>query len=696
MIEVPAAARLGYNTVEDLIHFGSIRVYAMISAYEMLASVCGKETKSTVDMGNILELSITLESGGLELKNSLIPSHIRKKFKLLSQDIAGWDAMRFDKYFSRIEKIIECKNISGDVNCTNVAGKIARLGMYNQHLISGEVTYQLRIGENSHVSNEGRQLLNNTLKMIAPAYPGVNFGEVVEVSESVNFEAMFTMVELQQIMKYINLLKAPSPRQYKRRDFVNRFHATVQHVKNIPKPDIVDTFQDLMAGSGHLDGVPGCGKTIAVADTCLALFEAQKILIVMNSQSAYEQYINAFKYVYSNEKFETLKIQHIVHRSDVVDATADVVFTTYHVSNLENFGASITEDHFDICFIDEAHNVSTQGYRFNEKSGSDSDYRFQLLEILKSYSRHTIFLSGTNGRAEHVDDAQICKVTHTEMKKIGAHCTINVQLAKVSANIEIRAKQFTRQIVSNGRRNFAVFADRVSELDLLYTTLLDDADCDDINIYRYYNDNDEIPPHDLDDTCRNIILSIDQFSENVDVPKIDTVVFLNEGTYYTSPRRTGQRVGRGGRNEGMPDVLVILPFYDNPISPGICNAIGSIAHYFDLQIDDMMPELVVCAQPLVIRSSASTSSPPLCAAHDDAESSLIHQTTDIMNAFFLVPANFADILTNVNTLLIAERTNGDMKKKTGTKRKHDDVIAAPKPAKMTMLEKLWKVNEVLI
>lgn len=128
MIEVPAAARLGYNTVEDLIHFGSIRVYAMISAYEMLASVCGKETKSTVDMGNILELSITLESGGLELKNSLIPSHIRKKFKLLSQDIAGWDAMRFDKYFSRIEKIIECKNISGDVNCTNVAGRLLGLG----------------------------------------------------------------------------------------------------------------------------------------------------------------------------------------------------------------------------------------------------------------------------------------------------------------------------------------------------------------------------------------------------------------------------------------------------------------------------------------------------------------------------------------------------------------------------------------
>lgn len=323
----------------------------------------------------------------------------------------------------------------------------------------------------------------------------------------------------------------------------------------------------------------GTGKTYASAFAVREL-GYQKVLFLVHRNQIAEQALKSYQKVFG----PSVKMGLVTGKSH--DYDADFIFATVQTlskkENLERFA----RDHFECCIYDEAHHTSADSYKkvmdyftpqFTLGMTATPDKRDDHIEGRNIYEifDHNIAYEIRLQKAmeedllcpfhyfgitdlEIVDDTMVNGNKLTKEEKLQ-----NFRFLTSDERVKYVMEQAEYYGYSGNRVKGLIFCSRIEEANELSkkfneygwrTLALSGADSEEVRrdaIERLVNDD----INELD-----YILSVDIFSEGVDVPEINQVIMLRP---TQSPIVFIQQLGRGLRKAEDKEYVVILDFIGN-------------------------------------------------------------------------------------------------------------------------------------
>ena len=323
----------------------------------------------------------------------------------------------------------------------------------------------------------------------------------------------------------------------------------------------------------------GTGKTYASAFAVREL-GYQKVLFLVHRNQIAEQALKSYQKVFG----PSVTMGLVTGKSH--DYSADFIFATVQTlsktENLERFA----RDHFECCIYDEAHHTSADSYKkvmdyftpqFTLGMTATPDKRDDHIEGRNIYEifDHNIAYEIRLQKAmeedllcpfhyfgitdlEIVDDTMVNGNKLTKEEKLQ-----NFRFLTSDERVKYVMEQAEYYGYSGNRVKGLIFCSRIEEANELSkkfneygwrTLALSGADSEEVRrdaIERLVNDD----INELD-----YILSVDIFSEGVDVPEINQVIMLRP---TQSPIVFIQQLGRGLRKANGKEYVVILDFIGN-------------------------------------------------------------------------------------------------------------------------------------
>ena len=323
----------------------------------------------------------------------------------------------------------------------------------------------------------------------------------------------------------------------------------------------------------------GTGKTYASAFAVRELGYKKVLFLVHRNQIA-EQALKSYQKVFG----PSVKMGLVTGKSH--DYDADFIFATVQTlskkENLERFA----RDHFECCIYDEAHHTSADSYKkvmdyftpqFTLGMTATPDKRDDHIEGRNIYEifDHNIAYEIRLQKAMEEDllcpfhyfgitDLEIIDDTIVNDKKMTKEQKLeNFRRLTSDDRVKYVMEQAEYYGYSGNRVKGLIFCSRIEEANELSkkfnehgwrTLALSGADSEEVRrdaIERLVNDD----INELD-----YILSVDIFSEGVDVPEINQVIMLRP---TQSPIVFIQQLGRGLRKAEYKEYVVILDFIGN-------------------------------------------------------------------------------------------------------------------------------------
>ena len=323
----------------------------------------------------------------------------------------------------------------------------------------------------------------------------------------------------------------------------------------------------------------GTGKTYASAFAVREL-GYQKVLFLVHRNQIAEQALKSYQKVFG----PSVKMGLITGKYH--DYDADFIFATVQTlskkENLERFA----RDHFECCIYDEAHHTSADSYKkvmdyltpqFTLGMTATPDKRDDHIEGRNIYEifDHNIAYEIRLQKAMEEDllcpfhyfgitDLEIGDDTTDNKKKLTKEQKLeNFRKLTSDNRVKYVMEQAEYYGYSGNRVKGLIFCSRIEEANELSkkfneygwrTLALSGADLEEVRgdaIERLVNDD----INELD-----YILSVDIFSEGVDVPEINQVIMLRS---TQSPIVFIQQLGRGLRKAEDKEYVVILDFIGN-------------------------------------------------------------------------------------------------------------------------------------
>lgn len=346
--------------------------------------------------------------------------------------------------------------------------------------------------------------------------------------------------------------------------------------------EFINSFRELLSQNekrGLLISATGTGKTYASAFAMRELGFKRVLFLVHRTQIA-KQAMDSFKQVFDS------KIKMGMLTGKYQDYDADFIFATVQTLSKDENITKFPSDYFDCCIYDEAHHTAAGSYKkvmdyftpqFALGMTATPDKRDDNMEGRNIYEIFDHNIACEIRLKQAMEEDLLCPFHYfgiTDMEMIADNDKIqdsqveNFRYLTSDERVEHVMTQADYYGYSGDRVKGLIFCSRIDEANKLSekfnirglkTIVLSGADPESVRedaINRLVMDiKDEEFDNHLD-----YILSVDIFSEAVDVPAINQVIMLRP---TQSPIVFVQQLGRGLRKYEGKEYVVVLDFIGN-------------------------------------------------------------------------------------------------------------------------------------
>ena len=714
---IAAAIRLGLP--ENSKHTTSLlRVYNRNrQRYRRLMRKFRKHKLLPTEIGDIGELAVALSLPLHFRRNDLAsmhsldmllgPEHTVEKW-LKTVDNNGYDIIQAkfsDDGTCMLSGFFEVKNHKRTkLTPDHVMSKAGRF-MTNRNAIAdlGDIEYGIKVGRDTvqtkDVSMFAEEIVSNF--QTNPKWSGTNVKyqdiSVMDFTDTSKFlfEDMST-ADLTRIAKEDHTSSEPVAKYVARPWVSDRAVPTYRHVlSDVQKGAYRDcgSYREMMEHMLHINAGTGAGKTAAIFELMKDYHVGtNRYMIVLDKRDDYEHFVNEASTVFGREIWATMKTQLIMDRSTPASPDADIVFLVRSSAQARNF-AELAADHFTTVFIDEAHKM--QSSVIDGDHTQETLYRKELLLILKTKCSCVAAVTATPKMEmiQSVPEQHIVCVTHKELVACGANVKIFAQVLRVSKNAKTRAYQQAHRVLKSGHIVSLVVSNSIDGANR-FREVVKQLDTN-VDIYQRYGGqngqgHDDLP---MNFSKKSIIITIQEDIQATDRRQISLVFHLDEQTVTSSLEKNIQVIGRGTRvclGKIYMDVMFCttqptgFPVGLQRVLSGICvhagfeniNGIGL----------DFISATTPCEMPKDTDGEHEVVVEDLVDDDEDVAADACHVDITIMRE------ELQKVWEIVTTEIKNKKNNSDRASLPST----IAPPAPPQPRKMSVLEKLWQVNKVLV
>ena len=686
--------------------------------YRRLMRKFRKHKLLPTEIGDIGELAVALslplhfrrnDLGSMHTLDILLgPEHTVEKW-LKTVDNNGYDIIQAkfsDDGTCMLSGFFEVKNHKRTkLTPDHVMSKAGRF-MTNRNAIAdlGDIEYGIKVGRDTvqtkDVSMFAEEIVSNF--QTNPKWSGTNVKyqdiSVMDFTDTSKFlfEDMST-ADLTRIAKEDHTSSEPVAKYVARPWVSDRAVPTYRHVlSDVQKGAYRDcgSYREMMEHMLHINAGTGAGKTAAIFELMKDYHVGtNRYMIVLDKRDDYEHFVNEASTVFGREIWATMKTQLIMDRSTPASPDADIVFLVRYSAQARNF-AELPADHFTTVFIDEAHKM--QSSVIDGDHTQETLYRKELLLILKTKCSCVAAVTATPKMEmiQSVPEQHIVCVTHKELVACGANVKIFAQVLRVSKNAKTRAYQQAHRVLKSGHIVSLVVSNSIDGANR-FREVVKQLDTN-VDIYQRYGGqngqgHDDLP---MNFSKKSIIITIQEDIQATDRRQISLVFHLDEQTVTSSLEKNIQVIGRGTRvclGKMYMDVMFCttqptgFPVGLQRVLSGICvhagfeNINGIGLDFISAKTPCEMPKETDGEQEVVVEDVVEDDD-------EDVAADACHVDITIMRE------ELQKVWEIVTTEIKKDKNGGDRTSLPST----IAPVAPPMPKKMSQLEKLWKVDEVLV